>query len=202
MEAEMLSPSVAWDGGIVELSADGGETWTQIAPVGGYPAKFYGNSGCPLPKDTPCFGTTGAWEQVEFDLSAYEGRARIRFVFASGTIATDEGWYIDDIEIVDDLAGVDDPRGATPERFRLHPMAPNPAISRALVAFDVPAASRVKVQVFSVEGRIVDTIADSRFEPGRYSIEWTPGNRVAPGIYFMHMETPAFRQTRKVIIVR
>jgi hypothetical protein len=202
MKAEMLSPSIAYDGGLVEISTDGGDTWTQIAPVGGYPDKVYGDSHCPLDKDTPCFGTTSGWEQVEFDLSAYEGRARIRFVFGSGSIAGDEGWYIDDIDIEDELAGVDDPTGKRPESFRLHALAPNPVVTRTLVAFDVPATTHVKVEVFNIEGRVVDTVADSSFEPGRYSLEWSPGSRLAPGVYFVNMETPTFHQTNKVIVVR
>jgi hypothetical protein len=202
MEVEMVSQTYAWDGGIVEISTDGGETWNQIAPVGGYPHKIYGDTHCPLPKDTPCFGTNAEWEEVEFDLSAYEGAARLRFAFASGPIATDEGWYIDDIGIVDDLAGADDPGRVAPDRFRLHAPAPNPMISRAVVAFDVPLRSQVRVEVFNVEGRVVDTITDDAFEPGRYAIEWNPAVRLAPGVYFLNMETPSFHRTRKVIIIR
>jgi hypothetical protein len=203
LEAEMVSPTYAWDGGIVEISTDGGDTWTQIAPVGGYPHKIYGDSHCPLPADTPCFGTNGGWSEAEFDLSSYEGRARIRFVFASGPIAADEGWYIDNINIVDELASVDiDPDGAVPDKFELHAPLPNPVVYRALIAFDVPSASRVKVEVYNVEGRAVDIIADSTFEPGRYTFEWKGGASLAPGVYFLNMETPAYQRTRKVIIVR
>ena len=203
LETEMVSGALAWDGGIVEISTDAGESWSQIAPVGGYPHKIYGDSHCPLPKNTPCFGTNGAWEEVEFDLSAYEGRARIRFVFAAGAIASDEGWYIDDVNIIDELASVEvDPEAASPEAFALHALAPNPVVSRALVAFDVPATSRVRIQVFSVEGRVVDTIADSTLPAGRYSFEWNGASRLAPGVYFVGMETPTYRRTRKVIVLK
>lgn len=203
IETEMASQTYAWDGGIVEISTDGGESWARITPVGGYPHKIYGDSFCPIAAKTPCFGTNGAWEEVEFDLSAYEGRARIRFVFGSGPIAAEEGWYIDDITIVDELASVDiDPNGTKPDRFSLHPPAPNPATSRTLVAFDVPKTSRVRIEVYNIEGRVVDTMTDSTLEPGRYSINWTAGTRLAPGIYFINMDTPAFHQTRKVVVIR
>lgn len=202
LETEMVSQTYAWDGGIVEISTDGGDNWSQIVPVGGYPHKIYGDSHCPLPAGTPCFGTNGGWEEVEFDLSGYGGSARIRFVFGSGPIAGDEGWYIDDINIIDELASVDiDRERAAPDRFELHPPAPNPVISRALVAFDIPSKSRVKVEVFNIEGRIVDTIADSTFEPGRYSFEWNGGTRLAPGVYFVSMEAPTFHRTHKLILV-
>ena len=203
MKADMVSEDFAWDGGIVEVSTDGGDSWTQITPVGGYPHEIYGSSFCPLPKDTPCFGTSDGWEEVEFDLSPYEGMARIRFVFGSGSLVSDEGWYIDDITIVDDLASVDiDPGGGVPDRFSLHRPAPNPARSRALIAFDLPTASAVRIEVYNIEGRVVDIIADSTLEPGKYCLEWSAGARLAPGVYFVHMDTPTFHETRKIILIK
>ncbi len=203
IETDMASQIYTWDGGIVQISTDGGESWAQIAPSGGYPHKIYGDSFCPLPAKTPCFGTNGAWQQVEFDLSAYEGRARIRFVFASGSVAAEEGWYVDDITIVDKLASVEvEPDGTKPDRFSLHPPAPNPVTSRALVGFDVPKTSRVRITVYDIEGRAADTIANATFEPGRYCLDWNAGTRLAPGVYFVKMDAPTFQQTRKVVIIR
>jgi hypothetical protein len=202
IKVEMLSQTYAWDGAIVEISTDGGGTWTRIAPIGGYPNKIYGDSHCPLPANTPCFGTNSGWTEVTFDLSAYEGSARIRFVLASGAFYTSDGWYIDDLTITDDAASVDiDPDGLRPDRFSLHALAPNPVSSRAAVAFDVPAASRVTVEVFNVEGRLVDTITDATYQPGRHSLEWKAG-RLSPGVYFVNMEARDFHETRKIIIVK
>jgi hypothetical protein len=203
VDTEMLTQKVAWDGGIVEISTDGGESWTQIAPVGGYPHKIYGDSHCPLPANTPCFGSSGGWTQVQFNLSAYEGRVKVRFVFGSGAVATDEGWYIDDIIITDDFASVDiDPGGVTPDRFALHALSPNPVASATAVVFDVPNISRVKIEVYDVRGRVVATIADGVFQPARYRLDWGAADRLSPGVYFVAMDTPTFRQTRKAIIIR
>ena len=87
-----------WDGGVVDISTNGGTTFTRIVPVGGYPYKITPNDDSPFPADTPCLAGTGGWEKVEFDLAAYAGkRIRIRFRFGSDHYTVARGWFIDDI---------------------------------------------------------------------------------------------------------
>jgi len=90
-----------WDGGIVEISTDGGTTFTMIHPLGGYPHRITDNDASPFPPDTPCYGETSGWEPAMFDLSEYTGdTVRFRIRFGSDGYVTDEGWYIDDIKIM------------------------------------------------------------------------------------------------------
>jgi hypothetical protein len=189
----------------VDISTDGGETWSQITPVGGYAYKIYNNTASPFPPDTPCFAWTDDWTQVTFDLSAYEGRAKIRFVFGSDGYVGEEGWYIDDIDVSDDMASVridNEDLKMIPAVFALHGITPNPVSSAATVAFDVPHTSRVSIQVFDVTGRAVLTLADSIFEPGRYSRNLEMGNDLASGMYFIRMQAAQFAHTTKVILLK
>ncbi|NQU39808.1 MAG: S8 family serine peptidase [Lentisphaerae bacterium] len=91
-----------WDGGIVELSTNGGLTFVPIDPVGGYPHLITPNPGSPFAFDTPCFGGDGSgWDVARFDLSAFAGAtAVIRLRFGSDEFVVDEGWYIDDIAVI------------------------------------------------------------------------------------------------------
>jgi hypothetical protein len=90
-----------WDGGIVEISIDDGESFEQIFPVGGYPHRITANPASPFLPETPCYGETDGWEAAEFDLSAYVGETvQLRFRFGSDQFVRDEGWYIDNIKIV------------------------------------------------------------------------------------------------------
>jgi subtilisin family serine protease len=84
MAAELYGGSEAWDGGIVEISVDGGD-WQLITPVDG--------------GGTPCFSGFHMWEREEFLLSGFSGTARFRFRFASNLEGTWEGWYIDDVVV-------------------------------------------------------------------------------------------------------
>jgi subtilisin family serine protease len=94
-------PNHAWDGGIVEISTNGGTTFTPIAPVGGYPYRISGWSQSPWVQDTPCFAGSGkGWEQATFDLTPYAAfPAVIRFHFGTDDNTQEEGWYVDDVVI-------------------------------------------------------------------------------------------------------
>jgi len=56
--------------------------------------------------------------------------------------------------------------------FAFHPVAPNPCVQAARLAFDLPAPSRVSLYVLDVQGRRVATVVASDLGAGRYSFEW------------------------------
>ncbi len=95
-----------WDGGIVQVSTNGGATWSLLTPnPPGYPnvISHTGNS-CPaLANGTPAFSSANqlaTWQQRTVDLSAYAGqniRLAWRYGTDPGTIG--EGWYVDDIAL-------------------------------------------------------------------------------------------------------
>jgi len=102
IDAETYNTTRAWDAGIVEISTDGGGSWDQITPQGGYPYTIWdeaASAGSPFAVGTPCFSGTYDWQQEEFDLSAYSGEVTIRFRFGSDEATNQEGWYIDDIYV-------------------------------------------------------------------------------------------------------
>ncbi len=204
MQAEMESGDYASDGGFVEISIDGGGTWLQIVPLGYYPHTIYPGSSNPVPDYTPCYGWTDGWTQAVFDLSAYEGAARIRFTFAGGShVGTEEGWYIDDVVVTSDVTAVDETDDLIPDPsvFALRCVFPNPVSSSGAIRFDIPRPSRVVISVYDVMGRLIDTVRDARHEPGRYVHAWDCRGR-APGIYFVRMQAAGYDVTRKVVVLR
>lgn len=204
INAEIVNSTYAWDGCILEITTNGGESWTQITPVGGYPYLTYPSSASPFEEDTPCFSGQHDWAQEQFILSAYEGRARIRFRFGSDGYVNYEGWYIDDVIVSDDYSSVklDKDMEIIPARFALHGINPNPVVSNALIRFDVPHRAWVSIEVFDVTGRTVGTLADEVFEPGRYSRRIDCGRDVASGVYFVRMQADKFSRTTKLIVLK
>ncbi len=97
----------AFHGGIVTLSHDGGETYHQIEPSGGYPYQLedFGDGSAPFPAGTPVYSGAPGWQMAEFDLSEFAGdTVLIRFHFGSDSFysGSEEGWYIDDVHISPD----------------------------------------------------------------------------------------------------
>ncbi len=93
----------AYDGGILEISVNGG-AFTQIAPSDGYTETFRilrggGNPVTgPMP-GLPCWsGNITTWTQKSVNLAAYAGsNVQLRFRFGSDAGTNNEGWYIDDV---------------------------------------------------------------------------------------------------------
>ncbi len=201
MSAELENSQYAWDGGIVEISTDGGKTWAEIYPEGGYPHRIYPPSTCPFPDETPCFGATSGWEIERFDLSAYEGRARIRFRFGSDGSVAGEGWYIDDIVITDDVSSVRiDNLDVVPGEFALYLRGGNPVTVSSKVVFELPTSSRISISIFDVRGRLVSNLADGLFAPGRY--ECSLAENLSSGVYFVRMDAQSKSLARKIVVVK
>jgi len=89
-----------WDFGMVQVSVDGGETWTSLANENtrsdvvdeGYPR---------IKENVPGFtGTNGEWTTEAFDLSPYTGQEiLINFNYMTDWGSNEAGWFIDNIEI-------------------------------------------------------------------------------------------------------
>jgi len=93
----------SWDGGLVEISTDGGITWIDLGPSfvqNGY------NGGLGLSTNDdiagrPAFtGSIPSFIQSIVDLGSYADQTvQVRFVFGEDSSVSGLGWYIDDIKI-------------------------------------------------------------------------------------------------------
>jgi hypothetical protein len=82
---------------------------------------------------------------------------------------------------------------------------PNPASQASWIAYQVPSAGAAQLRVLDAQGRRVRSLAASQ-SPGVYGTSWDlrddRGNRVPAGIYFVHLASGDFHQTRKVTVTR
>jgi len=89
-----------WDFGFVQVSVDGGYTWTSLENA--YTTYDHDPSAHPtvvanLPGLT---GWSGDWLNVEYDLSAYAGQdILIAFRYVTDWATTYDGWYIDNVYV-------------------------------------------------------------------------------------------------------
>ncbi|HOY85706.1 MAG TPA: choice-of-anchor J domain-containing protein, partial [Candidatus Syntrophosphaera sp.] len=85
-----------YDGGIVQISTDGGTNWTTITPVGGYPC----TSTSGLGSIQMYGGEQLTWTQANFDLSAYTNQTvMFKWKMLSESSVSREGWFVDDVFI-------------------------------------------------------------------------------------------------------
>jgi hypothetical protein len=95
---------------------------------------------------------------------------------------------------------------AAPPAFALHPSSPNPSRHRATIAFDLPVATRATIRIYHPDGRLIATVTDRVFEPGRHAMVWdgrdAAGQPVRSGVYLYLLDTPAFKRSGKLVIAR
>lgn len=93
-----------WDFGFVQISTDGGNTWTSLA--NSYTTDVHDPSAHPniianLPGLTSwsCFVEADCWVNMSFDLSSYSGDILLAFRYMTDWATLYEGWYIDNVYV-------------------------------------------------------------------------------------------------------
>jgi hypothetical protein len=83
---------------------------------------------------------------------------------------------------------------------------PNPSASATTIGFALDRRANMTVQVFDVEGRLVDILGDGFYEAGTHSTVWdgrtTDGEKAGAGIYFIRCKSPIGEDVRRVVLVR
>lgn len=100
--ATLFATEETWDYGFVQISTDGGKTYTSLAEV---------NKTGDVPPDPGAIpevqanqpglsGNSGGWVDVAYDLSAYKGqKVLIAFRYVTDPAVDLPGWWIDDITL-------------------------------------------------------------------------------------------------------
>jgi subtilisin family serine protease len=97
-------PDSAFDGGILEISANGG-AFNEALPVSSYPKTFSrmrdGSQATGPMRGIPCWAQNLTWVKQAVDLASFAGQSiQLRYRFGSDHVIGYEGWYVDDVLIV------------------------------------------------------------------------------------------------------
>ncbi len=91
-------------------------------------------------------------------------------------------------------------------RTELQKIAPNPVAGSAWIRYTLAVQNRVTLRVYDPSGRLVRTLVDATKPSGVHSNAWDccddRGNRVPNGVYLVRMETPDYRATTKMVVLR
>ena len=88
----------------------------------------------------------------------------------------------------------------------LHRNVPNPFTSKTDISYGVKTGGRVRLAVYTLEGRLVRELVDAYMEPGTHSAAWdgrdASGEKVAGGVYYYRLESENRFHTGKMILLR
>ncbi len=93
-----------------------------------------------------------------------------------------------------------------PETYALRQNYPNPFNPQTIIEYDLPEDAEVELTVYNALGQMVRTLQSGPQIAGRHRLIWdatdASGRKVATGVYFYRLKTPAFTRVRKMIFMR
>ena len=131
-------------------------------------------------------------------------------------------WIITRMEWMDsELLSVQTEMCLIPEQFSMNPLYPNPFNRSVSIRYDIPLDSKIKLNVFNINGKHINTLFNGRTHAGTHSMSWNGldknGNIVSSGTYIVLLQANNFiynqqenvnyiwddyKETKKVILVK
>jgi hypothetical protein len=78
---------------------------------------------------------------------------------------------------------------------------PNPFNPGTTIGYRLPAAGSVRLEIFDMLGRVIETFSEGRQNPGEHSVRWD-ATGVPAGVYLCRLEAGGFVQTMRLVLVR
>jgi hypothetical protein len=85
-----------------------------------------------------------------------------------------------------------------PDNFTIYPSYPNPFSSRATIPFYIPEPSNIRVDIFDIQGRLVERLVDTNLGAGFHDVTFH-GYNLSSGIYFYRIISDRKLLTGKMI---
>jgi len=93
-----------------------------------------------------------------------------------------------------------------PGNYELTQNFPNPFNPETTIQYQLTKTTDVKIEIFNIQGQLIQTLVDTKQDAGTYSVTWDGRNNrtqpVASGIYIYRLTTKEFIKTRKLSLLK
>ena len=104
------------------------------------------------------------------------------------------------------LTKITEESGNVVKDYYLSQNYPNPFNGETNIEISLPNSTYTEISIYNIEGKLIKTLLSKKLPAGKYSTKWTGinnnGKAVASGVYFYRLETPDFKQTKKMFYIR
>jgi hypothetical protein len=97
--------------------------------------------------------------------------------------------------------GIQNITSELPTEYKLHQNFPNPFNPVTNINFDIIKSGVVKITVYDLLGREVETLVNQDMSPGRYRLDFNAAN-YASGMYLYKIVTGSFSDVKKMLIIK
>ncbi len=92
-------------------------------------------------------------------------------------------------------------RTQQPRAFKLNQNYPNPFNPATNISFVLPTSGRVRLQVFDISGRLIQTMVDKSLSAGEHSMVFDAGS-LSSGMYLYRLETPYGVSSKTMTLIK
>ena len=78
---------------------------------------------------------------------------------------------------------------------------PNPFHPTTAISYQLPASSEVRLQIFNMQGQLVETLVNETQNAGLHSVNWNASSMTS-GVYFYQITTDNFSTTKKIVLLK
>ncbi|MBL7052960.1 MAG: T9SS type A sorting domain-containing protein, partial [Candidatus Marinimicrobia bacterium] len=93
-----------------------------------------------------------------------------------------------------------------PDDYALAQNYPNPFNPSTAIQFALPEDAQARIVIYDLQGREVAELLNDNLSAGYHEVKWNGLNSlnqsVASGIYFYELQTAAFHQVKKMVLMR
>lgn len=88
-----------------------------------------------------------------------------------------------------------------PKEFKMYENYPNPFNPTTTIKYDIANNSFVKLVVYDLAGKEVETLVSNNLQAGSYEATWS-GSNYSSGVYFARIEAGSYRHIIKMLMIK
>lgn len=120
------------------------------------------------------------------------------FYFAESNIAADSPVWK---RPVSEVIGIEPISSTIPFEYILNQNYPNPFNPYTNIKFKIPKSTKVKLDIYDVVGREIETLVNENLRTGEYSVQWNAANYPS-GVYFYEITAGDFTESKKMVLIK
>jgi photosystem II stability/assembly factor-like uncharacterized protein len=103
--------------------------------------------------------------------------------------------------LISDLVSIKSISTVIPSSYSLGQNYPNPFNSSSKFKFEISKLGKVKIVVYDIQGREVQTLVNERLNAGTYETTFD-GSMLTSGVYFYKLNADGFAETRMMVLIK